>query len=134
MKYILAISSNNVIGIGDRLPWRLPMDLKWFKMNTYGQTIIMGRRTFECIPKLKGRTYHVARRGESLPDGIVIGGATLVQSILKSGDIMYITHVLTRIEHSDAVYIKLKAKRLLWKTKTFSQNGLSFYFAAYQIL
>lgn len=32
---IMAISDNDVIGVNNELPWRLPFDLKWFKMNTY---------------------------------------------------------------------------------------------------
>ena len=48
---IVAMSDNNVIGVNNDLPWRLPLDLKWFKMNTFGQAVIMGRKTWESLPK-----------------------------------------------------------------------------------
>lgn len=46
---IVAMSSNNVIGKGNALPWRMPSDLKRFKEITLGHPIIMGRKTFESI-------------------------------------------------------------------------------------
>ena len=48
---IAAVSENNVIGMNGNLPWRLPLDLQWFKMNTSGGAIIMGRKTWESLPK-----------------------------------------------------------------------------------
>ena len=43
---IVALSENNVIGINNKLPWKLSDDLKNFKKITMGHTIIMGRMTF----------------------------------------------------------------------------------------
>jgi dihydrofolate reductase len=45
------MSLNRVIGDGNRIPWHLPEDFKWFKQMTTGQVIVMGRRTFESIGK-----------------------------------------------------------------------------------
>ena len=58
---IVAVSQDGVIGVNNDLPWRLPFDLKWFKMNTYKQAIIMGRKTWESLPKkpLPDRTNYV---------------------------------------------------------------------------
>jgi dihydrofolate reductase len=50
-KAIAAMSLNRVIGIGSRIPWRLPEDFKWFKQMTTGQVVVMGRKTFESIGK-----------------------------------------------------------------------------------
>jgi dihydrofolate reductase len=50
-KAIAAMSLNRVIGAGQRLPWHLPEDFKWFKQMTTGQVIVMGRKTFESIGK-----------------------------------------------------------------------------------
>lgn len=44
---IWAQDKNGLIGKEDRLPWHLPADLQYFKAKTLGQTIVMGRRTFE---------------------------------------------------------------------------------------
>lgn len=53
---IAAISKNNVLGKENKLLWYLPKDFKFFKDTTFGHPIIMGRKTFESLPKaLPGR-------------------------------------------------------------------------------
>jgi dihydrofolate reductase len=66
---IVAMSLNRVIGAGNRIPWHLPEDFKWFKQMTTGQVIVMGRKTFESIGKpLPNRTTIVlTRSGWSAP-------------------------------------------------------------------
>src|SRR5262249_40363926 len=60
---IAAVAENGVIGAGNRLPWRLPEDLKRFKALTMGHTLIMGRKTFDSIGRpLPGRTTIVVTR------------------------------------------------------------------------
>jgi len=54
MKYfkaIAAMSLNRVIGAGNKIPWHLPEDFKWFKQLTSGHVVIMGRKTFESLGK-----------------------------------------------------------------------------------
>lgn len=48
-KAIAAMALNRVIGAGDKIPWHLPADFKWFKKTTIGNVIVMGRRTFESL-------------------------------------------------------------------------------------
>ena len=48
---IVAVSQNNAIGNNNKLLYWLPNDLKRFKALTSGHTIIMGRKTFESLPK-----------------------------------------------------------------------------------
>jgi dihydrofolate reductase len=48
-KAIAAMSLNRVIGAGNRIPWHLPEDFKWFKKMTTGNVIVMGRKTYESI-------------------------------------------------------------------------------------
>jgi Dihydrofolate reductase len=50
-KAIAAMSLNRVIGAGNKIPWHLPEDFKWFKQTTTGHVIVMGRKTFESIGK-----------------------------------------------------------------------------------
>jgi len=50
-KAIAAMSENRVIGAGNKIPWHLPEDFKWFKKMTTGQIVVMGRRTFESLGK-----------------------------------------------------------------------------------
>ena len=48
---IAAVARNHAIGKDNNLIYRLPNDLKRFKQLTTGNTIIMGRKTFESLPK-----------------------------------------------------------------------------------
>ena len=50
-KAIAAMSENRVIGAGNKIPWHLPEDFKWFKAQTTGHIVVMGRKTFEGLPK-----------------------------------------------------------------------------------
>lgn len=54
MKIILisSVSSNGFIGKNNQLMWHLPNDLKRFKNMTFGETVLMGRKTFESIGKI----------------------------------------------------------------------------------
>lgn len=46
---IAALSDGGVIGVDNHLPWRLPVDMRWFRRHTLGKPIIMGRHTFESF-------------------------------------------------------------------------------------
>lgn len=60
---IVAMAANRVIGQGNTLPWRLPLDLARFKRLTMGHTLIMGRKTYDSIGRpLPGRTTVVLTR------------------------------------------------------------------------
>jgi dihydrofolate reductase len=64
---------NRVIGRGDQLPWHIPADLKHFKRLTLGETLLVGRHTYESIlaqfgGPLPGREMVVLSRRGSLPD------------------------------------------------------------------
>lgn len=48
---IAAISDNFVLGLNGKLPWNLPEDLQWFRDWTKGQTVVMGRKTFDSLGK-----------------------------------------------------------------------------------
>ncbi len=70
---IVAMAENRVIGVGNRLPWHLPEDFKWFKQQTLGKTLLMGRKTFESIGRpLPGRTTLVLSRGADALPGVTV--------------------------------------------------------------
>jgi dihydrofolate reductase len=52
---IAAMDKNRVIGDGDKIPWHIPEDFKYFKAQTLGKPIVMGRATFESIHAMRGR-------------------------------------------------------------------------------
>ena len=67
---IAAVARNGTIGIDNRLPWRLPADLRRFKALTMGHHLVMGRKTFESVGALPGRTtIVVTRRGLAAAPG-----------------------------------------------------------------
>jgi dihydrofolate reductase len=71
---IAAMARNRVIGIENRLPWRLPADLKRFKALTKGHTLVMGRKTFESLngPLPWRTTIVVTRREDYAPEGVLV--------------------------------------------------------------
>ena len=50
IKMILATDANGGLGFKNSLPWYIPEDLQYFKSVTDGQTVVMGRKTFESLP------------------------------------------------------------------------------------
>lgn len=66
MYAIAAMSRNRVVGNGNTIPWRIPDEFKWFRRMTLGHVVIMGRRTFESLPRpLDGRVNVVLTRHPS---------------------------------------------------------------------
>jgi dihydrofolate reductase len=115
---ILARADNGVIGAGGTLPWHLPEDLKRFKALTLGKPIIMGRKTWDSLPRkpLPGRTNIVVSRdpafaaagagiahsfaealakaeAENPPEIMVIGGAELFAAALPLARCIYLTEI-----------------------------------------
>ena len=115
LSLIVARATNGVIGKDNQLIWHLSDDLKRFKALTMGHPIVMGRKTFESLPKvLPGRTHYVltanlhyeAPEGvqvfhtledlmKALPEGenFIIGGEHMYKELLPFVDTMYITEV-----------------------------------------
>lgn len=123
---IAAIAAKNAIGKQQELLCHLPNDLKRFKAITLGHTIVMGRRTFESLPKgaLPGRTNIVVTHqndatwdntivmhsiDEAFADAadkelFVIGGATLYKQTLDRADRLYLTHIHHTFDDADTYF------------------------------
>jgi len=72
---VVARSANGVIGRDGDLPWRLKSDLALFKANTLGKPVIMGRKTWDSLPRkpLPGRMNVVlSRDGSFEPEQAVV--------------------------------------------------------------
>lgn len=59
LSHIVAASENRVIGVRGDLPWQISEDLKFFKRMTEGRILIMGRKTFEALPKILPKRFHI---------------------------------------------------------------------------
>jgi dihydrofolate reductase len=117
---IVAASSNNVIGINNRLPWHLPTDMKFFKNTTWGMPVIMGRKTFEsmngkALPGRKNiiitsqenfntkdavvvnsvREAFIAAEETDCKEVFIIGGGEIFRTLIHKADRIYITRVHT---------------------------------------
>jgi dihydrofolate reductase len=114
---IAAVADNYAIGRSNDLPWYLPADLKHFKELTTGHAIVMGKRTFESLPKgpLPNRKNIVLTsimsegvnegyfEADSLEDALylceheekvfIIGGATVYRQSIHKVDYLYITWI-----------------------------------------
>ena len=116
--FVVAVARNGVIGREGGLPWRISSDLKRFKAITMGKPVIMGRKTWESLPRrpLPGRLNIVVTRdrhyraegavvtasvGEALAQArrteadeiCVIGGAEIFRQMLPEADRLYLTEV-----------------------------------------
>jgi len=122
-KAIAAMSQNRVIGAGNRIPWHLPEDFKWFRLKTSGNIILMGRRTFESIGRpLRDRETVVLSRTGFVHPGVrtitdwsqidpaaesrevyVCGGAQIYEQALPRCSDLYLT-LVKRIVEGDAFF------------------------------
>jgi dihydrofolate reductase len=119
MEIIVALTENFVIGSDGDMPWHLPADLEHFKKITTGNTIVMGRRTWESIghPLLDRLNIVLTRQKEYVADGatvihsldeigtietvgtvFIIGGGELYKSTLDVVDKLHVTRIHTTIE------------------------------------
>lgn len=122
LSIIAALSTTNVIGRNNQVPWRLSTDMKRYKALTMGHHLITGRKTYESVGKpLPGRTTVViTREPEYAAEGIVVvhtldealriakeagddepfinGGAEIYRLSMHVADRMYLTRVHAEVE------------------------------------
>lgn len=123
---IAALDRNRAIGRDNRLPWRLPDDLKRFKALTLGKPVLMGRKTAQSLGRaLPGRLNLVLTRSGQVPfagmvavasieqaiaqaqsadELCVIGGGQVYAQVLARADALHLTWVDTVVEHVDAFF------------------------------
>jgi dihydrofolate reductase len=154
---IAALAKNRVIGIENRLPWRLPEDLAHFKALTLNHPILMGRKTFESLGRpLPGRTNIVITRNpdycndgclvaDSIPAALAlcaevdevffIGGAELYAQVIPLADRLYLTEV--DIDAQGDAWFPAYDKSAFREVSRESHTGergdaLRFYFVVYE--
>lgn len=154
---VVAAAENNAIGKNNKLLWRLPNDMKFFKNTTWGMPVVMGRKTFESLGKaLPGRTNIViTRQGDwqaadttvvkSLQEAIDTGAATDAREvyIIGGGEIyrqamdMANEIVITRVHASfdaDTYFPDIKEEE--WKlvsNKDFEPDEKHAYAYSFQV-
>lgn len=134
---VAAISSNNVLGKDNRLLWKLSDDMKMFRALTTGNTVIMGRKTFESLGKaLPNRTNIVISRNNSFyaenctvvssldnaiieaqklrQNTFIIGGGEIYKQTIDNASELIITHVNCEI-NGDTFFPEISGQ--FWEKK-----------------
>ncbi|MBO5612952.1 MAG: dihydrofolate reductase [Prevotella sp.] len=134
---IAAVARNNAIGNQNKLLYWLPNDLKRFKALTTGHTIIMGRKTFDSLPKgalPNRRNVVVSRSLTSLPgcdvypsltealsntspneDVYIIGGATIYEQALPLADRLCLTEINDTPKEADVFFPDYSTWKEVWR-------------------
>lgn len=157
---IVAIGQNNEIGVKGALPWHISEDLKYFKEQTKGFPVIMGRTTYFSLPfrPLKGRKNIVLNLGgDPIPEVscvysfdeayreaeatgaekcFIMGGASVYRAAMPDMDLLYITHVHATVPEADTFFPEIDPA--VWKpvstseTHTDPETGYTFEFVIYR--
>ena len=152
---IAAVSRNQVIGAGNRMPWHLPEDLKRFKQLTMGKPVVMGRKTFCSIGKiLPGRlNIVITRRPDFRPSAslvavdslsaawhaagdaeevFVIGGGEIYAQTMAAASRLYLTEVDADFDGDVFLPPISAAWRENYREKGHGTGGLQFSFVDYK--
>ncbi|HSQ82917.1 MAG TPA: dihydrofolate reductase [Casimicrobiaceae bacterium] len=140
---IAAVARNGVIGRDGALPWRLPDDLRHFRMLTTGHAVIMGRRTWDSLgrPLPQRQNIVVTRQSDFKAEGAIvvtsladalarvdlpepafcIGGAELYRLALPMAGTAYVTEIARAFE-GDATFPALDPAQ--WQEATREHRSL----------
>jgi len=92
MKAIIAMAENRVIGKNGGLPWpSIKEDFKWFKEFTVGNTIVVGKNTFDTLPLLKNRECLVLVKEDKImaanPNQYLVNNNSMTGQLITMTDI-----------------------------------------------
>ena len=129
LSIIVAVASDGAIGRANDLLWHLPADLKRFKELTTGHTILMGRKTFESLPRgpLPNRRNIIISRSLPAQPGaevyptiqqameacasdeevFIIGGGEIYRQLLPDTEQIYLTRVQASFPDAEVFFPEL---------------------------
>ena len=151
---IAAIGKNRELGRGNDLIWHIKEDLKNFKNLTMGKYIVMGKNTYESLPKhLEGRKYIVLSSSLSeIENGLlfndfnkllefikdvdeevmIIGGASIYKLFLPFADKLYLTEIDSE-EKADVYFPDFNKEDYKCNVVSTSEvDGLKYSFVIYE--
>lgn len=153
---IAAVARNRAIGFNNKLIYWLPNDLKRFKQLTTGHTIVMGRRTFESLPKgaLPNRRNCVLTKSVGELPGCecfasweefvatckadehiyIIGGASLYSSLLDKADRLCLTEIADTPKEADTFFPDYSDWKEVWREdhQTDERHDYPYSFVDYE--
>jgi dihydrofolate reductase len=119
---IAAYAHRRVIGKDGQVPWSLPADSRYFQQTTLGQTVVMGRKTFESLDEPLSRRRSIVLSGDpafqptgaeilrtkaevlALGDVWIIGGEQIYRLFLDVADRLYLTEIDLDVEGGDTFF------------------------------
>ncbi len=139
---IAVMDSNQLIGCDNDLPWRLSADLKFFKQQTNGKTLLMGRKTCESLPfpLPNRRNIVISRNTDFVREGfetinnleaithldtdelMVIGGAKIYALMMNQATHIIITKINSKFE-GDTYFPKTDWNQ--WQIQRVTNNPVS---------
>ena len=152
---IAAIGKNNELGKENSLLWHLPADLKFFKEQTIGKKIILGRKTLESLPGLLPKRVHLVLTSQSLEESdrlkvfhsveellkyldtlneevMVMGGGKIYNEFLRYATKLILTEVEDETE-ADTYFPKFdKSKYQKEVLCTHEDNGITYTHVIYK--
>ncbi|MDR2720851.1 MAG: dihydrofolate reductase [Puniceicoccales bacterium] len=123
---IAAVAENGTIGLGNKIPWHIPEELRFFRDMTKGSTVLFGRKTFESIGKVlpNRRNIILSRSDMNILGGIVVhsveellsltdnawicGGSSIYQLLLPICRELYVSTIRGNYD-GDAKFPKFKS-------------------------
>jgi dihydrofolate reductase len=157
---IVAVGLRDEIGKAGKMPWHLPEDLKYFKRNTLGKPVLMGRKTLEAIGRplperrnlvlTRDAAFHAAgcetvtsldaaiAAAGMVPELMVIGGGEIYRLAWSRADRVYLTRIQADVEGADTFFPKLEAKQ--WREasredhRADAKNPYDYSFITYERL
>lgn len=145
---IAAIGKNNELGKNNDLIWHFKEDMKFFRETTTGNTVLMGRKTFESLPHaLPNRRNVVVTKDKSyIAEGaevfhsveealkstkndnvFVIGGGMIYNELLPFCDKLYLTEIDDECPDADVYFPKFnKSEYSTEKLTDYTVNGVHF--------
>jgi len=158
LSIIAAVGKNNELGKNNDLIWRFKDDMKFFKEMTMGHHMIMGRKTFQSLPKLlEGRKHLVLTRSRiefpkevdvyrSVEEFLAayqdreeeifdIGGATIYKELLEYANKLYLTEIESEDKDADVYFPKFDKKNFDRSELTNFQDektGISYKHVLYK--
>ena len=150
---IAAVGRNLELGRGNELIWHFKEDMKFFKETTMGSSVIMGRKTFESLPKaLPGRknivitnnnsysaegavTVHSvdeALKSADSQEVFVIGGGKIYEQLLPVTDKLYLTEIEAECPDADTYFPSFNKEEYTREViASYQADGISFSHICY---
>ena len=130
---IAAVGRNLELGKNNDLIWHFKEDMKFFKDTTMGHTVVMGRKTFESLPKaLPGRkNIVISSNSEYQAQGATV--VTSVDEALRIADNLYLTEIDDECPDADTYFPQFnKADYIKEIINYHNIDGTEFYHVVYK--